>query len=49
MFKAALAYEKAVGGWYTDKGKRPALPGNVTQRKARRWLNWVEPGRGWAI
>jgi Asp-tRNA(Asn)/Glu-tRNA(Gln) amidotransferase A subunit family amidase len=25
VFKAALAYEQAVGGWYTDKRKRPAL------------------------
>ena len=25
VFKAALAYEKAVGGWYTAKGKRPDL------------------------
>jgi amidase len=25
VFKAALAYEKAVGGWYTGKGKRPLL------------------------
>jgi amidase len=25
VFKAALAYEKALGGWYTGKGKRPVL------------------------
>ncbi len=25
VFKAALAYEKAVGGWYTARAKRPAL------------------------
>jgi amidase len=25
VFKAALAYEKALGGWYSDKRKRPAL------------------------
>jgi Asp-tRNA(Asn)/Glu-tRNA(Gln) amidotransferase A subunit family amidase len=25
VFKAALAYEKAVGGWYTGKGRRPLL------------------------
>jgi Asp-tRNA(Asn)/Glu-tRNA(Gln) amidotransferase A subunit family amidase len=25
VFKAALAYEKAVGGWYTGKGRRPVL------------------------
>jgi len=25
VFKAALAYEKGVGGWYTAEGKRPAL------------------------
>jgi Asp-tRNA(Asn)/Glu-tRNA(Gln) amidotransferase A subunit family amidase len=25
VFKAALAYEKALGGWYTAKAKRPAL------------------------
>lgn len=25
VFKAALAYEKAVGGWYTGKSKRPLL------------------------
>lgn len=25
VFKAALAYENAVGGWYTHKGKRPVL------------------------
>ena len=25
VFKAALAYEKEVGGWYTSKGKRPVL------------------------
>jgi Asp-tRNA(Asn)/Glu-tRNA(Gln) amidotransferase A subunit family amidase len=25
VFKAALAYEQAVGGWYTGKGKRPVL------------------------
>jgi amidase len=26
VFKAGLAYEAAVGGWYTAKGKRPVLP-----------------------
>jgi Asp-tRNA(Asn)/Glu-tRNA(Gln) amidotransferase A subunit family amidase len=25
VFKAALTYEKAVGGWYTGKGKRPVI------------------------
>jgi Asp-tRNA(Asn)/Glu-tRNA(Gln) amidotransferase A subunit family amidase len=25
VFKAALAYEQAVGGWYTTKGKRPVI------------------------
>jgi len=25
VFKAGLAYEKALGGWYTAKGKRPQL------------------------
>jgi amidase len=25
VFRAALAYEKALGGWYTDKKKRPKL------------------------
>jgi amidase len=25
VFKAALAYEKAVGGWYTGSAKRPVL------------------------
>jgi amidase len=25
VFKAALAYEQSVGGWYTDKSRRPAL------------------------
>ena len=25
VFKAALAYEKALGGWYTGKAKRPTL------------------------
>ncbi|MCB1430977.1 MAG: amidase, partial [Alphaproteobacteria bacterium] len=25
VFKAGLAYEEAVGGWYTAKGKRPVL------------------------
>ena len=25
VFKAALAYEKALGGWYTNEAKRPAL------------------------
>lgn len=25
VFKTALAFEKAVGGWYTDTGKRPKL------------------------
>ena len=25
VFKAALAYEKAMGGWYTEKRKRPKL------------------------
>jgi hypothetical protein len=25
VFKAALAYEKAVGGWYTGPEKRPVL------------------------
>ncbi len=25
VFKAALAYEQAAGGWYTAKGKRPTL------------------------
>ncbi|WP_373506034.1 amidase [Aestuariivirga sp.] len=25
VFKAALAYEKALGSWYTGKGKRPVL------------------------
>lgn len=25
VFKAALAYEKAVGGWYTSEAKRPVL------------------------
>ena len=24
-FKAGLAYEQAIGGWYTNKDKRPAL------------------------
>lgn len=27
VFKAALAYEAAVGGWYTNASKRPALAG----------------------
>ena len=25
VFKAALAYEEAVGGWYTGRNKRPML------------------------
>ncbi len=25
VFKAALAYEEALGGWYTAKGKRPVM------------------------
>ena len=25
VFKAALAYEQALGGWYTTKGKRPLI------------------------
>ena len=26
VFKAGLAYEKASGGWFTTKGKRPVIP-----------------------
>jgi amidase len=25
VFRAALAYEKALGGWYASKAKRPVL------------------------
>ena len=25
VFKAALAYEQALGGWYTSAGKRPVM------------------------
>lgn len=29
VFRAALAYERAAGGWYTGKGRRPLLAGLV--------------------
>ena len=30
VFRAGLAYEKAIGGWYTKRETRPSLSGDRT-------------------